>query len=70
MIIRNCVNGERITLDYPIIKTTWTSHKIQNDFNWTFFRICNTFRTGRNDLSFSLPCDMTVTYSPIIKVGF
>lgn len=69
-IIRNCVQGEIIKMDYPTIRSTMTSHQIQNDFNWTFFRICNTFHTGKNELSISLPCDITVKYSPIIKLGF
>jgi len=70
-IIENCVAGEVITMDYPIIKSNISSHdlNIQNDFNWKFFRIANTYNNSRNDLIISLPCIMKVEYSPIIKVG-
>jgi hypothetical protein len=67
--IANCVAGEVITLDYPVIKSTISSHKIQNDFNWDFFRIANTFENSRNDLTISIPCTIKIKYSPIIKVG-
>lgn len=67
--INNCKVGEIITLDYPTIETSLNSHNIQNDFNWNFFRIANTFQTGKNDLTISLPCTIKMTYSPIIKIG-
>lgn len=69
MVIKNCVAGEIITLDYPVIESSVNSHKIQNDFNWTFFRIANTFKTGKNDLTISLPCTIKIVYSPIIKLA-
>ena len=69
MIIKNCVAGEIITLDYPVIKSSVASRKVQNDFNWVFFRIANTFRTGKNDLTISLPCTIKIVYSPIIKLA-
>lgn len=68
-VIENCVAGEVITMDYPIIQSSNSSHDIQNDFNWTFFRVANTFRKSRNDLTFSIPCIMKIKYSPIVKVG-
>ena len=67
--IANCSAGEVITMEYPIIQTTCDSHNIQNDFNWNFFRIANTYEKSRNDLSISLPCTIKVKYSPIVKVG-
>lgn len=69
MKILNCRVGEVITVDYPIIKSTISSHKIQNDFNWIFFRISNTFRNKDNVISASLPCSITMKYYPIAKVG-
>lgn len=68
-IIKNCVADEVIILDYPIIQSSLSSHNIQNDFNWTFFRIANTYEESRNDLTISLPCTIKVKYSPIVKVG-
>ncbi|MBO5828711.1 MAG: hypothetical protein J6R59_09700 [Paludibacteraceae bacterium] len=67
--IKNCVAGEVITMDYPIISSSISSHNIQNDFNWNFFRVANTFENSRNDLTISLPCSIKIEYSPIVKVG-
>lgn len=67
--IANCVAGEVITMDYPVIQSSVSSHNIQNDFNWNFFRVANTFDNSRNDLTISLPCTIKITYSPIVKVG-
>jgi hypothetical protein len=67
--IANCVAGEIITMDYPVIQSSISSHNIQNDFNWNFFRVANTFENSRNDLTISLPCSIKVEYSPIVKVG-
>lgn len=67
--IANCVAGEIITMDYPIISSSVSSHNIQNDFNWDFFRVANTYENSRNDLTISLPCSIKLEYSPIVKVG-
>lgn len=67
--IANCVAGEVITMDYPVIQSSISSHNIQNDFNWNFFRVANTYENSRNDLTISLPCTIKVKYSPIVKVG-
>lgn len=67
--ILNCTAGEVITLDYPIIQSSNSSHNIQNDFNWKFLRIANTYENSRNDLTISLPCTIKLKYSPIVKVG-
>lgn len=67
--IKNCVVGEVITMDYPIIKSSILEHKIQNDFNWIFLRIANSYRNNINELTISLPCTIKMTYSPIVKVG-
>lgn len=66
--IANCVANEVIIMDYPIIRSSISSHNIQNDFNWNFFRIANNFENSRNDLTFSLPCTIKIKYSPIVKV--
>ena len=68
-VIKNCVSGEVITMDYPVISSSISSHNIQNDFNWQFFRIANTYEESRNDLIISIPCTIKVKYSPIVKVG-
>ena len=67
--IANCKSGEVIIMDYPVISSSDSSHNIQNDFNWNFFRVANTFENSRNDLTISLPCSIKIEYSPIVKVG-
>ena len=67
--VKNCVAGEIITMDYPIIQSSVSSHNICDDFNWNFFRIANTYENSRNDLTISIPCTIKVKYSPIVKVG-
>ena len=68
-VIKNCKKNEVITMDYPVIQSSDSSHNIQNDFNWNFFRVANTFEHSRNDLTISLPCSIKIEYSPIVKVG-
>lgn len=67
--IANCAVGEVITMDYPIITSSLSSHNIQNDFNWNFLRVANTFDNSRNDLTISIPCTIKLKYSPIVKIG-
>lgn len=68
-IIKNCVSGEVITMDYPVISSSIDTHKIQDDFNYNFFRLANTFREKGNKLTFSMPCIIKMEYQPIRKVG-
>ena len=68
-IVKNCRAGEVITMEYPVISSSIPSHQIQNDFNYNFFRISNTFSERINKLTFSIPCTMKMTYQPIKKVG-
>lgn len=68
MRIRNCQVGEKITINYPMISTN-VDRKIQNDFEWVFFRIATTFKDRRNDITISLPCSVKIKYMPIVKVG-
>jgi hypothetical protein len=67
--IANCVAGEIIKMNYPIIESSIENHKIQNDFNWNFFRIANTFKNKINEVIISLPCTIEMTYSPTAKIS-
>lgn len=67
--IANCKKDEVIIMDYPIISSSDSSHYVQDDFNWNFFRIANTYNNSRNDLTISLPCTIKIKYSPVVKVG-
>ena len=67
--ISNCKAGEIITIDNPIITTTLPSHKIQNDFNWGYIKLFSTYMNRKNNFIVSAPCEITITYYPIIKIG-
>ena len=67
--IGNCKSGEIITMDNPIISTSLSSHKIQNDFNWKFIKLYNTYKNRKNSFIVSIPCEIIITYYPIVKVG-
>lgn len=70
-IIKNCVNGERITMKDMIIETSSVAHRetIMNDFNFRFPQIHNSYTKARNKFTFSLPCNVIMTYRPVRKVG-
>ena len=67
--IDNCVTDEVIVFKNPVITTTVSTHKLQNDFNFNFIRIANEFNNVTNTLTFSIPCEVKLTYIPIKKVG-
>ena len=71
--IKNCINGETITVDgeYKIIDTTDETHlsTIFNDYNYSDFDILVDEHNSENRYKVSLPCEITVSYSPIRKVG-
>lgn len=67
-VITNCKKDEIITMNNPVI-TSSLSHKLQNDFNWNYIKLFNTFTNRKNDFTISLPCEIKLTYYPIIKVG-
>lgn len=67
--IKNCIAGEVIYMDgnTQIITTSESSHKINNDFNWEFFRVGNTIKTRNNNISANSPCELEIRYTPIVK---
>ncbi|MCD8376869.1 MAG: hypothetical protein LUD69_07985 [Oscillospiraceae bacterium] len=67
--IANCTSGEVITMNYPVISSSLSSHEIQNDFNWNFLRVANTYEEHTNTISSSLSCTIVMTYSPVVKIG-
>lgn len=72
MTILNCKKKEVITLncDNQIILTSDEDHKICDDFNFTFFRLANTYDTNENKITSTLPCEIKFTYRPSKKVVF
>ena len=69
MSVLNCIQGEIITINYPIIQSSLPTHKIQNDFNWNFFRLCSTLNDKKNNLTISIPCTIEMFYSPVVKIS-
>lgn len=68
--IKNCVDGEIITFDDVLtLSTDNTEHSktIQDDFNYRFFRISNSYNNSLNRILVSLPCDIEIEYKPIVK---
>ncbi len=69
MIINNCKAGETITVDGDtrIITSSLSNHDISDDFNYEYLRIENEYAKRENKITVSLPCDITLSYHPIIK---
>ena len=73
-VINNCKQGEIIDMsgDTQIITSTLSSSThstIYDDFNYAYFRLANTYDNRVNRLTFSLNCQITLTYNFIRKVG-
>lgn len=67
-ILRNCISNEKITFTKELVfYSSVPDHKIQNDFNYVFLRISNSYGNRKNILTFSKPVKVTITYSPYVK---
>lgn len=67
--VKGCKTGEIITLDCEsqIIQTSIPEHDLCDDFNYEFIRLGNIFRNNENVIVASIPCEIEMRYSPIIK---
>lgn len=70
--IKNCSKGEIIIIDdlFNIssqMPDDMELHKIQNDFNYIYFRIGSSYKNRLNILTISHPCKIIFDYAPIIK---
>lgn len=66
--IKNCQKGEIITFSKDLLMySSIPSHKIQNDFNYKFFRISNSWNNRKNIITFSKSVKFKFTYSPYVK---
>lgn len=71
-VINNCASGEVLTFHGSIkqLESSLDSHDtLFNDFSYDFPRIINTFTERTNTYTFSLPCEVSMTYSPVRKAG-
>lgn len=69
MLIKGCKANEVLTIDYPIISSSLSSHKINDDFNWRFFRLSYSYGDNKNRIVMSHPCTIKMEYEPIVKLG-
>lgn len=71
--IKNCKPNEQITIEYPFISTSLSSHKeaLFDDFNFVFPKIGNNHSNNLNRiwLFSDIIADISVSYNPIRKVG-
>lgn len=72
-VIKNCISGEIITIDgkNQIIETSskLTSRQLSKNFNYFFPRIANTYKKNKNTFTCNHKCLITISYSPIRKIG-
>lgn len=70
-IITGCKADEVITFSSALqIKSSDSSHKVMDCFNWVFPRIYNVYGNNINRFSSNLDCECTISYNPIRKVTF
>lgn len=67
--ISNCTSGETIIFT-PLmqVRSSLSSHKLSDDFNYVFLRIGNTYDETINSITTNIPIEYKLTYTPIAKV--
>lgn len=65
--MKNVRENEILTFDSSLNFTSTAHPNVQDDFNYTYFRIANIYKNNINLITVSLPCEMTIEYTPIIK---
>lgn len=69
VIINNVEENEVIHIENPMISTSVSSHEIQNDFNWNFFRLNCKYGRVQTKLKSNLPIHISYSYKPIVRFG-
>ena len=69
--INGCIQGEILTMDseHRILTSTVRGDDVMKAFNFGWLDIQNTYEERRNTYTSNLPCSITMTYSPIAKIG-
>lgn len=68
-VINGCESGEIINLTHLLqASTNKVAHILGNDFNYKFVRINNEYGNTVNNLTFNLPCEYLISYTPVAKV--
>jgi len=70
-VIQNCVQNEIIQMDCSnrMIQSSKPHLTLYNDFNYNFPRLINDLDNRKNLFTVSLPCNITIKYSPRRKAG-
>lgn len=69
--LKNCSVNEIITVDnkHRVITSSDSNHDLNEDFNFNYIKLCNTYGERRNNYTSSFNIEMEIKYSPIRKVG-
>lgn len=71
--IENCQVNETITFHGRLKQVTSDSDShmmtLYDDFNFKFPRVMNTYTATENVFTLSLPCNVSLSYSPVRKIG-
>lgn len=73
--LQNCTENEILSIDSKTKQITSnlparTAAELLKNFNFKWLFISNTINARKNTLTFSLPCEVTLTYNPICKISF
>lgn len=71
-IINNVVAGEVLTMygdGIQQITSSISTHDLSSDFNYNFFRLCNTYGNYTNQIVTGMDCKVSLEYRGIRKVG-
>lgn len=68
-VIKNCNNGEVITMKYPIITSSLESHDLPNDFNWIFPCYLSEYGKTGNTFKTSMPCVIAISNKSAVKIN-
>ena len=69
--VKNCSADETITFDciHKLISSSDSTHKLSNDFNYTYFRMVHTYGDRQNLVTANMNCRLHLEYNPVRKVG-
>ena len=69
--ISSCTSGETILINGTTLEiTSSTGRNVYDSFNFNYPRIVNSVMDSINTFTFSLPCSVTISYTPIRKAVF
>lgn len=69
--IKNVREGEviKLNMETSTVFSSVSNHDIASDFNYTFFKMTNTFENRENVITCTIPCELHIDYKPVRKIG-